>query len=146
MLIRLFVFLLMTVLLLPAATTPAQTAPNISLEATVKAAHWRQRILLICAPTATDAQLLKQRALLQPARAGLTERDLLVRELPWNTLSEADRNYLRQLGVKTDSFRVLLIGKDGGMKRRDTEPVAPTALFATIDGMPMRRQEMKRAE
>ena len=146
MLIRNFAFLLMTVVLLPAATTLAQTAPGASLAGTVKAAHWRQRVLLVCAPTATDAQLLKQRALLQPARAGLQERDLLVRELPWNTLSEADRNYLRQLGVKTDAFRVLLIGKDGGVKRRDTEPVAPAALFATIDGMPMRRQEMKRAE
>ncbi len=136
----------MTIVLLPAATTLAQTAPGASLAGTVKAARWRQRVLLVCAPTATDAQLQKQRALLQPARAGLQERDLLVRELPWNTLSEADRNYLRQLGVKTDAFRVLLIGKDGGVKRRDTEPVSPAALFATIDGMPMRRQEMKRAE
>ncbi|MBT2557289.1 DUF4174 domain-containing protein [Hymenobacter sp. ISL-91] len=132
--------------LLPAATTQAQTTSAASLARTVKAAHWRQRVLLICAPTATDAQLLKQRALLQPARAGLAERDLLVRELPWASLPAADQRYLRQLGGSPDSFRVLLIGKDGGVKRRDTEPVAPAALFATIDGMPMRRQEMKRAE
>ncbi|OWP63867.1 hypothetical protein CDA63_06550 [Hymenobacter amundsenii] len=136
----------MTVLLLPAAITQAQTAPAASLVSTVKAARWRQRVLLICAPTATDAQLLKQRALLQPARAGLTERDLLVQELPWASLPEADRNYLRQLGGSPDSFRVLLIGKDGGVKRRDTAPVTPAALFATIDGMPMRRQEMKRVK
>ncbi|WP_218136916.1 DUF4174 domain-containing protein [Hymenobacter terrestris] len=145
MLIRIFSFLLMTVTLLPAATQ-AQTAPAASLASTVKAAHWRQRVLLICAPTATDAQLQKQRALLQPAGAGLTERDLLVLELPWASLPEADRSYLRQLGGSPDSFRVLLIGKDGGVKRRDTEPVAPAALFATIDGMPMRRQEMKRVK
>ncbi|NVO29930.1 DUF4174 domain-containing protein [Hymenobacter lapidiphilus] len=136
----------MTVTLLPAATTQAQITPAASLASTLKAAHWRQRVLLICAPTATDAQLLKQRALLQTARAGLTERNLLVRELPWASLPEADRNYLRQLGGSPDSFRVLLIGKDGGVKRRDTEPVTPAALFATIDGMPMRRQEMKRVK
>lgn len=146
MLIRLFILLLMTVPLLPATTTQGQTASAASLASTLKAARWRQRVLLICAPTVTDALLLKQRALLQPARVGLAERDLLVRELPWASLPEADRNYLRQLGGSPSSFRVLLIGKDGGVKRRDTEPVVPATLFATIDGMPMRRQEMKRAE
>lgn len=130
-------------MLLPAATTLAQTAPAASLASTVKAARWRQRVLLICAPTATDAQLRQQRALLQPARAGLAERDLLVRELPWASLPEADRHYLRQLGGSSGAFRVLLIGKDGGVKRRDKAPVAPQTLFGTIDQMPMRRQEMK---
>ncbi|WP_182888403.1 DUF4174 domain-containing protein [Hymenobacter rubripertinctus] len=136
--------MLLTLPVLPAGPAQAQTAPAASLASRVKAARWRQRVLLICAPTATDARLLKQRALLQPARAGLTERDLLVRELPWASLPAADRNYLRQLGGSPDAFRVLLLGKDGGVKRRDTAPVAPAALFATIDGMFMRRQEMKR--
>ena len=143
MLIRFSALVLMSGLLLLATASPAQTAPDASLASTLKAARWRQRVLLICAPTATDAQLLAQRALLQPVRAGLTERDLLVRELPWASLPAADQQYLRRLGGAPESFRVLLIGKDGGVKRRDTAPVTPAALFATIDGMPMRRQEMK---
>ena len=134
----------MTVTLLPASIAQAQTAPAASLVNTLKAARWRQRVLLICAPTATDAQLLKQRALLQPARAGLAERDLLVRELLLPNLPATDRQHLRRLGLPAhDTFQVLLIGKDGSVKRRDTAPVAPEALFGTIDQMPMRRQEMK---
>ncbi|RFP64472.1 DUF4174 domain-containing protein [Hymenobacter lapidiphilus] len=128
------------------AQTSNQNALENSLENTVKAARWRQRVLLICAPAATDAQLLAQRALLQAAQAGLAERDVLVRTLVVPGLAATDRAYLRRLGVKTDAFQVLLLGKDGGVKRRDTVPVAPAALFATIDGMPMRRQEMKRVK
>ncbi len=125
----------------PALPASAQSAP--SLEATLKAARWRQRVLLVCAPTAADAQLRRQRALLTAARSGLTERDLLVRELLLPDLSAADRQYLQRLGAGSAAFQVLLIGKDGGVKRRDTAPVKPETLFGTIDQMPMRRQEMK---
>ncbi|MBT9391673.1 DUF4174 domain-containing protein [Hymenobacter sp. NST-14] len=138
--------LLLTAALLTSTLVPAQTSSASALEATVKKAHWRQRVLLICAPSAADASLLAQRNLLESAAAGLRERDLLVRELVLPELPAPDRAYLRRLGVKTDAFQVLLLGKDGGLKRRDTQPVAPQTLFSTIDAMPMRRQEMKRAE
>ena len=39
--------------------------------------------------------------------------------------------------------QVLLIGKDGGVKLRSTEPVSTDELFALIDSMPMRRREME---
>jgi hypothetical protein len=41
-----------------------------------------------------------------------------------------------------EGFEVLLIGKDGGVKLRQQEPVGTDVLFAVIDAMPMRRQEM----
>ena len=138
--------LLLTVGLLTSTLMSGQTPPASALEATVKKAHWRQRVLLICAPSAADVSLLAQRNLLKPAAAGLRERDLLVRELVLPDLSASDRAYLRRLGVKTAAFQVLLLGKDGGIKRRDTQPISPQALFSTIDVMPMRRQETKRAE
>ena len=40
-------------------------------------------------------------------------------------------------------FTVILIGKNGGEKKRFLEPVQPAALFDIIDQMPMRRREMK---
>lgn len=134
----LLIFLPMSLSTLPAA---AQSTPG--LEATLKAARWRQRVLLVCAPAATDAQLLQQRELLAAARLALAARDLRVRELLLPGLSAADRQHLRRLGGTAEGFQVLLIGKDGGLKRRYTQPVKPEILFGTIDQMPMRRQEMK---
>ncbi|RZK33884.1 MAG: DUF4174 domain-containing protein, partial [Hymenobacter sp.] len=44
------------------------------------------------------------------------------------------------------SFSVVLIGKDGGVKLAQTQPLAPENLFGTVDKMPMRKQEAKRAK
>ena len=41
-----------------------------------------------------------------------------------------------------ENFRVILVGKDGGVKRQDTTPVRATTIFEQIDAMPMRQQEM----
>lgn len=132
-------------LLLGAATVQAQTKPvKGSLASLLKASRWQKRVLLLCAPTATDAALLQQRQLLATARPGLDDRDLLVREVLLNTLSAADKTYLAEtLRVSSGGFVVLLVGKDGGVKRRETEPVSPASLFKTIDVMPMRRKEMR---
>jgi len=46
--------------------------------------------------------------------------------------------------VETEGFTVILVGKDGTEKRRETEPVSMASIFATIDAMPMRQAEMKR--
>lgn len=125
----------------------ATTSPKRSLTTLLKASRWQKRVLLLCAPTATDAALLRQRQLLAPARADLDARDLLVQEVLLNQLSPADRKYLTEkLRVSTTGFTALLIGKDGGAKRRETEPVAPASLFSTIDVMPMRQQEMRQAK
>ncbi|UOQ65337.1 DUF4174 domain-containing protein [Hymenobacter volaticus] len=123
----------------------ASTAPKSSLTALLKASRWQKRVLLLCAPTATDDALLRQRQLLAPARADLAARDLLVQEVLLNQVSPTDKKYLTEnLRVSTTGFTALLIGKDGGAKRRETEPVAPSSLFSTIDVMPMRQQEMRK--
>jgi hypothetical protein len=41
-------------------------------------------------------------------------------------------------------FCVTLIGKDGQEKFKSDRPVDPEALFSLVDGMPMRRHEMRR--
>lgn len=47
----------------------------------------------------------------------------------------------RRYGVRAGDFRVLLIGKDGGVKREARAPVSLESLFGQIDAMPMRRKE-----
>lgn len=61
-------------------------------------------------------------------------------------LSDGDRATVRRrLGVNGDVVQVLLIGLDGGVKsRQEASEVDLGRVFALIDGMPMRRQEIRR--
>ncbi|UOR05659.1 DUF4174 domain-containing protein [Hymenobacter aerilatus] len=119
-------------------------APPASLAATLKANQWKKRVLLLHAPTAADATLKRQRALLAAQLEGLSQRDMLVLNVIEDQLSTADSHYVRQeLKLPADSFTVVLIGKDGGVKQRSATPLPPNELFGTIDKMPMRRQEMR---
>ncbi len=104
--------------------------------------HWRKRVLLVAAPSAADAGLLAQRALLEQMRRGADERDLALVEAVGRT-PEADA-LRRRFGLDPSRFRVLLIGKDGGAKLSSTTPLGPDRLFPVIDAMPMRQEEMTR--
>ncbi|MGU3666095.1 DUF4174 domain-containing protein [Methylobacterium sp. A49B] len=101
----------------------------------------RARVLVLSAPDAGDAHLKAQRTALGSARASIAERDLVVLDAVG---SGAEARALRaRLGLPADSFRAVLIGKDGGAKLTAESPIAPQTLFATIDAMPMRRAEMR---
>ena len=95
------------------------------------------RVLLVFAPAAEDKNYLEQKRLLEDAKDGLLERDL-VTSFVTNSSDPLRADY----GVSED-FTVVLIGKDGTEKERFSEPVEPTLLFNLIDQMPMRRREMK---
>ena len=47
-----------------------------------------------------------------------------------------------QFAIGDDAFSVVLIGKDGGEKLRVNEVPDLQAIYAVIDGMPMRSREM----
>lgn len=119
---------------LAALTTTASAAP-------LDAYRDRARVLVLSAPDAADAQLKAQRAALGPVRGGVDERDLVVLEAVG---SNPEARALRTaLGLPDDSFRAVLVGKDGGAKLTAAAPIPPQRLFATIDAMPMRRSEMR---
>lgn len=103
--------------------------------------RWRSRVLVVSAPGAEDARLKAQRAALGPVRDGLAERQLVVMEAV-GTGPEA-LALRKRLGLPPGAFRAVLIGKDGGAKLVSEEPIPPQTLFATIDAMPMRRDEMR---
>lgn len=46
--------------------------------------------------------------------------------------------------TRNNSFEVLLIGLDGGVKLRQAEVLSNEKLFGRIDQMPMRRRELQR--
>ena len=54
---------------------------------------------------------------------------------------EAQR-LVERFGIGANTFSVVLIGKDGGEKLRVNEVPDLQAIYAVIDGMPMRGREM----
>ena len=123
----------------------APTAKPLNLERVLRAGRGRQRLLLLLATTANQPDFKRQKSLLADALAGLAERDFRVVEVLYDQLGPSDRPLLlRKLGGPLPAFAAVLIGKDGGVKLRQTRPVTPQELFGLVDQMPMRRQEMRR--
>lgn len=114
-----------------AVTTPAKAGP---LEAHLSTA----RPVVVFAASADDARFRRQLSTLRAREAELAERDIAVVEVraPTDPLRE-------RLQVSAGRFAVVLVGKDGGVKQRWTEPVDAGEIFATIDAMPMRQREMR---
>jgi hypothetical protein len=141
------VLLLVAGLVASALFAHAQSARPTALAQTMKAQRWQNRVLLIGAPTAANADLQQQQKLLTAVPDELRERDFLVLALLFDQLSAADRQYWTQeLKQSLTRFSAVLIGKDGGVKRTETKPLAPADLFGTVDKMPMRRQEARRSK
>ncbi|HEX8657453.1 MAG TPA: DUF4174 domain-containing protein [Hymenobacter sp.] len=139
--------LLAAPLLLPGLLVVAAQTPKPSrLAETLRASRWQQRVLLVAAPSAGHADFQHQKKLLATSAAGLATRDFLVLDVLYDQLSSADQQFLaHKLGVRPPTFAAVLIGKDGGVKLRSAQPIAPQTLFDTVDQMPMRRAEMQRA-
>ena len=100
------------------------------------------RVIVVAAPGPSDEALRRQDTILRQAQPSLRQRDLVVvRALGSGGEADALRRAVR---LEAGRFGVALVGKDGGVKLRSTRPITAEALFAIIDAMPMRRQEMRR--
>lgn len=112
---------------------------------------WNHRPLLVFAPSASDPRLVETLARIESSRCEFTSRDLVLAQVLTDGTSMLDgrvlepdsaRRLVDQYAVADNTFTVLLIGKDGSQKlRADTVPNLQT-VYAVIDGMPMRGQEM----
>lgn len=98
--------------------------------------RWKNRLVLLFAPSADDPAYVEQSASLHAATYGLVERDIVVLR---DTEPQGDGALRRKLSV--EGFEVLLVGKDGGMKLRKQTPIDAEELFTFVDSMPMRRRE-----
>lgn len=109
-------------------------------------------MLLVFAPSVDNHSYQQQMQLFDQHQNSFKDRDLVLIQVLATNKSYANgqlidessaanlRNHFR---VDKENFRVILVGKDGGVKRSDTTPVPATAIFEQIDAMPMRQQEMQ---
>ena len=114
--------------------------------------RWTLRPLVIVAPTADDPRLMSQIKAYYAALPQALERDMAVVLVTGTTPVAVDGVMVSEptpleardtFGLDMDAFRVLLVGKDGGVKLERTEPVEMGEVFTLIDSMPMRRDEMR---
>lgn len=101
----------------------------------------QERLLYIFARDAASPELRSQRAVGDPAADNA--RDLRRVEVVGDG---AEARILRRRFGVAGAFGVVLVGRDGGIKLTAARPVSAATLAATIDAMPMRRDEMRRAK
>ena len=113
--------------------------------------QWRHRLLFLIAPESDDPDLSAQRRDIERRRDAMLDRDLLLflllpehgffedHALPIRTVAKLRA----QLGVTPEDRLLILIGKDGGEKRRGELRTDLRDIFLQVDAMPMRRDEVR---
>lgn len=118
----------------------------------MSAYQWKKRPIVVFSPSESDARLVRQKSIINGARTGFLDRDVVVIYVIGGVASHdlgqgpgmsgaALRSRFR---ASEGAFRVLLIGKDGGIKLDGPSPITSADLFGEIDRMPMRRDEIRK--
>jgi hypothetical protein len=98
------------------------------------------RVLVVFTPDEMNEAYRTQHHHLTTHERGVIERDLKI----VHSFASAEGMRLREAyHLPADGFTMLLIGKDGTVKARYNEPTEMEAIFALIDSMPMRQDEMR---
>jgi Domain of unknown function (DUF4174) len=100
-----------------------------------------KRYVLLFMDSPDNAIGLQQKKILESDKAGCADRDIV---LLTYILDKTDKNVLSKYAISNPHFTCLLIGKDGYVALRSNKIVPKAQLFALIDAMPMRRDEMRR--
>ena len=98
---------------------------------------WKNRIILTFADDEDHPDLIKLKAEMKENECEILNRNLL-------HFHFSNDHYFGKLTTTNDqSLRILLIGKDGGIKYESSRSVSILRLFELIDSMPMRQDEMQ---
>lgn len=108
--------------------------------------RWEKRLVFILNPPGQNPLEHSQVRAFTKYEKEMLERDLLVWVLSEATVYDLKGQPidLHPKEVPNNKFKgLILIGKDGGIKLKERFIVSPTRIFDLIDGMPMRRTEIK---
>lgn len=114
--------------------------------------RWKHRLLLVFGETHDGTGIVEFRETLDAARCELEARDLLVgwffadepARIGNDSLDDRRAQAIRRMAQPAaGGVTVVLVGKDGGVKSRYDRAPPLADVFALIDGMPMRRAEMR---
>ena len=117
---------------------------------------WENRVLLIQSADPQSESYQSQLSEFEKSIEALAERKLVLYQVvnqqykftdfqkaknsdTWNSLDSRDKVFY----FTDDSFKIILIGLDGGVKLEQSEVLKLEELIAIIDAMPMRRGEIE---
>src|ERR1700709_9437 len=100
---------------------------------------WKDHVLVVSAP-AEGGTVEEQRRIYRSSAGGMSERQIVLVE----ALDDSERSTQVRAKVSADGkrFQVFLVGKDGHTALSSNQPLSADYLFAKVDAMPMRRDEM----
>lgn len=112
---------------------------------------WENRLIFLVDEGLETSAMNSQLKVLEAKADELKERDILLFQLTPKTiiLSNGRKTTLsaietyRSLSIPTDFKGVILVGKDGGVKLKKPFQVKAEDIFELIDGMPMRKSEIR---
>ena len=116
--------------------------------------RWENRLLLILVEDTDHPVYQDQISELNRDMAGVEDRRLIVYTikpdefatgLKISAWTSSDDLYADNKQLEGE-FEIILIGLDGGIKLRQAELLKNDKLFAFIDAMPMRRNELRKRE
>ena len=131
-------------------TGAAAVGPAQAMAAELSDYRWESRPLLLFAPTDSDPRLVETMRRIEASRCDFMDRDMVLGRIVTEGTSTLDghvvdptqaQRLVSEFGIGADSFSVVLIGKDGGEKLRVAGVPDLQAIYAVIDGMPMRARE-----
>ena len=114
--------------------------------------QWKNRLLFLFAPKRSHPLFDALQKSIAIAQAEVADRDLVIFECLESGLSrmgmtDLDPQVAQSLRDKFEiprgQFAVILVGKDGGIKLERQDETRLEDIFALIDSMPMRREEMR---
>ena len=111
---------------------------------------WKNRVLIVCAPFSSSVYSSQLDELMK-VPGSVPDRDIIILGFHEDSVRNESSNGLAPVALDlkkyynlTNEFRVILIGKDGGIKLDKRSPVTSEEVFKLIDSMPMRKQEISR--
>ena len=138
--------------LLYGATKIDETNAAYAAVASLEQFQWKNRVFIVIADR-DNFRAARQENQLLADRAALEERDMVILKLAGSSIKPLfgsgdglDGEALRQELDMPDAgeFAAFLLGKDGTVKLKASEPITSDELFAIIDSMPVRAAETVR--
>jgi hypothetical protein len=115
--------------------------------------QWKNRLLFLFAPNRSHPLFDVLQKSIAVQQAEVTDRDLVIFEILETGSSRMDtsdfdpqmaQSLRDKFDVSPGQFALILVGKDGSVKLNRQEQTRLEDIFALIDSMPMRRQEMEK--
>jgi hypothetical protein len=114
--------------------------------------QWKNRLLFLFAPNRSHPLFDVLQKSIATQQAEVADRDQVILEILESGTSRLDTSDLDpqvaqslrdKFDVSPGRFAVILVGKDGGTKLNRQEQTQLEDIFALIDAMPMRMEEMR---